>query len=157
MIKGIVAIDSKRGMANDDGIPWDIPEDKKYYVDKLESGGLVLMGYGTYREIDKPYGLHDNYVATRKHDNLRDGFIQIADVRKFLQDINKDLWNIGGPGLLDETLDLLDELYITQVEGDFNCTKFLPEYTDQFTLASESNIKHVNGINYSFQVWQKND
>jgi dihydrofolate reductase len=153
-MRGLVAIDSKRGMADDNGIPWNIPGDQSYFVDKLQTG-LVLMGFGTYEEVEKPFGSRDNYVATRRVEPLRGGFIPINDVSKLKSSTSEDIWNIGGPGLLNSTMDLLDEIYITQLEGDFNCTKFLHEYKDKFKLKSESKPIRENGISYVYQVWVK--
>lgn len=156
MIRSIVAIDEKNGMADDNGIPWigKIPSDQKYFVDQTESG-VILMGYGTYLEFDKPFHDRINYVATRRLEELRQGFVKVKDPRKFLQDTTGDVWNIGGPGLLVSTLDQIDELYVTQLKGDFNCTKFLPDFKDKFTLEYESKPQIENGISFTFQVWIK--
>lgn len=156
MIRGIVAIDEKRGMANDDDIPWNIPGDKKYFVDQLQTG-LILMGYGTYIKLNGPFGKHDNYVATFNHESLKEGFIQVKGAVEFLKSLDDDIWNIGGPGLLATTMHLLDELYITQLEGDFGCTKFLPEFKESFSLTTESAPQRENDITYTYQVWTRND
>lgn len=154
MIRAIVAIDSKRGMANDKGIPWSLPSDIKFYRDKT-STGAILMGYGTYVEFKHPFHNHLNYVATTKATKLREGFEPVADARNFLESFKKDIWVIGGAGLLVQTLDLMDELYITQLEGDFNCTKFFPEYEQDFEKVSESEPITDNGITFRFTVWQR--
>lgn len=153
MIRSIVAIDSKRGMADDKGIPWDLPTDRKYFVDQTATG-TILMGYGTYLEFKTPFHGHTNYVATNRHEQLRPGFLPVADVRKFLQDAKEDVWNIGGAGLLATTLEYVDELHLTQLEGDFHCTKFLPEFKDKFSLVSESEPHTENGIIFRFQIWR---
>jgi dihydrofolate reductase len=141
-------------MANDRDIPWNIPSDQKYFVDKLQSG-LVLMGYGTYSLVSKPFGPGPNYVATTKDEPLRDGFIPVKDPIEFSLQATDDVWNIGGPGLLATTIDTLDELYITQVEGDFGCTKFFPPYQDNFELAWEKPPQTENGITFRYQLWRR--
>jgi dihydrofolate reductase len=155
MIRTVVAIDSKRGMADEQGIPWDIPGDKKYFRDRLQSGGLVLMGYGTYLEVRQPFGKLPNYVATSRTETLRDGFVTVADPVEFSLRATEDVWNIGGAGLLANTMDTLDELYITQLDGDFGCTKFFPPYQDDFELVSEEPPITENGITYRYQVWRR--
>lgn len=155
MIRTVVAIDSKRGMADEQGIPWDLPGDKKYFVDKLQSG-LVLMGYGTYLEVRQPFGKLPNYVATTRTDEkLRDGFVAIANPTEFSLAATEDVWNIGGAGLLATTMDTLDELYITQLEGEFGCTKFFPPYQDDFELVAEEPAITENGITYRYQIWRR--
>lgn len=155
MIRGIVAIDQKRGMARADGIPWQLPREAKYFVDHIASAP-ILMGHGTYLEVAKPFHGGPDYVATGSDQSLREGFISVVDAREFLRDFEGDIWNIGGPGLLASTLDLLDELYVTQIDADFECTKFLPEYKDMFHLVSHSETQHEKGVRYRFEVWQHN-
>lgn len=151
MIKFIAAIDSKRGMANEENIPWlgKIPSDTAYYRQKIEDG-IILMGYGTYKVISKPYHGRVNYVATNSDEPLREGFEPVKDARAFLQQATGDVWNLGGPGLFASTIDLADELYLTHIEGDFNCTKFFPPYEDEFTLADKSQPITENGITFYF-------
>ncbi len=157
MIRTIVAIDEKRGLANDHGIPWQgkIPTDVKYYHDKIKQGTL-LMGYGLYRELSKPYPGGINYVATsNKDEKLRAGFEPVYDAREFIKNAKDDVWNLGGAGVIASTFDLIDELYITQLEGDFNCTKFFPEYEQEFEKVSESEPLTENGITFRFTVWKR--
>lgn len=157
MVRAIVAIDEKRGIANDQTIPWlgKIPSDTAYYRDKVR-GGIVVMGYRLYQEISGPYPESDNYVATNNANvQLRSGFTVVTDVRNLMMSANEDVWNLGGAVLYESTLDLAGELYITQLEGDFGCTKFFPKYKDSYQIASEFAPITENGITFSFQVWRK--
>jgi dihydrofolate reductase len=156
MIRAIAAMDSKRGIANDKGIPWQgkLPMDVKYFHDKTSSGGAILMGYGTYLEFKQPLGGRENFVATRKPGPLREGFTAVHDAREFLK-ITEDVWVIGGAGLFAETLDLDDELYLTKLQGEFGCTKFFPEYEGNFELASQSESMTENGITFTFCVYKR--
>ncbi len=163
MIRFLAAIDSKRGLADEHGIPWQgkVPGDVKYYHDKLKTG-LIIMGYGTYVQLSKPMDNRLNYVATDKDEDLREGFHVVKDAREFLQ-LNQqageapgpDIWVLGGAGLFTSTFDFADELYLTQLEGDFNCTKFFPEYEQDFEKVSESDPITENGITYRFTVWKR--
>ncbi len=154
MIKAMIAIDEKRGMANDTEIPWHLPTDLQYYRDQTR-GQAVLMGYGMYKEFTKPFGDRTSYVATTSDEPLMEGFHKVKDAYKFLKDYKGDIWHLGGAGLFATTFDLVDELYLTQLEGDFGCTKFFPEYKDAFELVSESEPQEENGIKFTFQVWKR--
>lgn len=155
MMRCIVAIDEARGLANEHGIPWQgkVPTDVRYYHAKMKSSGVILMGYGLYKELKRPYEGGQNYVASNRPVELRPGFELVADARKFLQQATTDVWNAGGAILFENTLDLADELYITQLQGDFKCTKFFPEWHNDFVLQSESQPHTENGITFTFQVW----
>ena len=114
------------------------------------------MGYGLYQELTKPYPGVSNYVATyEQNEVLKSGFEPVYDARRFLENIQGDVWNIGGAVLFASTFDMADELYITQLQGNFGCTKFFPKYKDKFELASQSEPKTENGITFSFEVWKR--
>ncbi len=154
MIRFIAAIDKKRGIANDHGIPWDLPSDRQYYRERV-AGHVVVMGRGTYNETRKPVGKLPDYVVTNSTDLLRPGFEPIADPRKFMQQSKEDIWVIGGAGLYNSIIDLADELYLTLVDQDFDCTKFFPEYSDKFELAGQSEMMTENGINFRYTTWRR--
>jgi dihydrofolate reductase len=156
MIRFIAAIDEKRGMANKRGIPWQgqVPTDVATFRKKTMHS-VVLMGYGTYAEFEQPLSDRQNFVATAKDESLRAGFIAVSDARKFLQSAVEDVWVIGGPGLFASTLDLAGELHLTQLEGDFHCTKFFPEFQQHFELAEESKPIQERDIRFTFQTWKR--
>ncbi len=156
MVRAIVAIDGKRGLANDKGIPWlgKIPSDYTYYREKI-SGTDVIMGYGMYLEMKAPYPGVKNFVASNRDERLRDGFELVNNAYDFITNFEGDIWNMGGAGLFGSTLELNEELYITQLQGDFGCTKFFPEFISTFEMVSESESVTENGISFTFQVWQK--
>jgi len=161
MIRFEAALDSKHGIADDHGVPWQgkVPGDVKYYRNLLKKG-IVLMGYGLYKELSRPYkNEHEvNYVATRNRDeNLREGFVPVYEVRQFIKEQTEEVWITGGAILFESTVDLADELYLTQLEGDFHCTKFFPAYEKDFGLVSQSEPITENGIKYHFEVWKRKE
>lgn len=154
MIYCIVAIDEKRGMADEHGIPWQgkLPTDIQFFRSSTIHSN-VLMGYKTYTEFEKPLSDRKNYVASNKPEKLREGFELVGDAREFIKNFDGDLWVIGGPGLIASTLDLVDVLKVTQLEGEHGTTKFLPEFKDAFELSEESEPITENGITFRFQTW----
>lgn len=156
MIRFIAAIDSKRGLANDHGIPWQgqLPTDVKHFRDSTLHGN-VMMGYGWYQEQKLPLPDRRNLVAFPDQEEMRPGFEQIKDARSFLQNTTDDIWVGGGALLFTDTLDLADELHLTLINKDFSCTKFFPEYEQSFELVSKSEPREENGISFVFTVWKR--
>lgn len=156
MIRAIAAIDEQRGIANDSGIPWQgrIPTDVAYFREKT-SGSAVMMGYGWYVEQKDPLPNRRNLVAIDFEEDLREGFERVDDARDYLKKADFDIWVGGGAGLFESTLDLIDELYITQLKGTYGCTKFFPEFKDKFELVSESKPHTEGDITFIFQVWKR--
>jgi dihydrofolate reductase len=153
----IAALDERRGMGGPDGIPWQgkIPTDVANFRDRTAEG-IVLMGYRTYEEFDAPLHRRDNFVWSRPGGPpMRPGFEAVVDAREFLADrADQVVWVIGGAGLFVETLPVADELYLTQLEGDFGCTTFFPSYDDGFDRISvgEDHVEH--DIRFHFEVWR---
>jgi dihydrofolate reductase len=154
MIRLIAAIDNERGMANDSGIPWNLPGDSAYFRDKTRTG-LILMGRATYNEFAAPLHGRDNFVLTAQPGSLRAGFRSVAGLDQLSTDHpGEDIWVIGGAGVYAETINDASELLITQVLADFNCTKFFPAYSTQFVLATQSKDHEDGGIKYRFETWR---
>ncbi|MGH3733111.1 MAG: dihydrofolate reductase [Acidimicrobiales bacterium] len=160
MLNLIAAIDGQRGVADDHGIPWQgrIPGDTAYFREQTSSG-VVLMGFRTYLEFDRPLHARTNFVVTRADSEaLRPGFAAVVDLDEFATErLDQTVWVIGGAGLFAQTIHAADELYLTQLDQDFGCTKFFPEFNDLFLLASASELHSENDVSYRFEVWRRHD
>jgi len=154
MIRLIAAIDEERGIATASGIPWHLRGDSAYFRAETETG-LIVMGSSTYTEFAAP--LHDrvNYVLTSKPAPLRAGFEPVADLddvtRAFPSD---DVWVIGGAAIYAATIGRADQLFLTQVAGDFRCTKFFPPYADAFDRVVRGEDREEHGTVYRFEQWR---
>lgn len=153
MIRFIAAIDDHRGLADDNGIPWHLPTDQRYFVDQTKTG-LILMGLATYREFSTPMHNRTNYVATHSSEPLRPGFVAVHDVPAFFAKHEDEvIQNIGGAGLFTSTLEFADELILTRIEASFHCTKFFPPFEDTFTRTQQSEPINENDITFRFETW----
>jgi dihydrofolate reductase len=154
VIRLIAALDLGRGVATDDGIPWSIPSDKAFFRRQTEHGAIV-MGRSTYAEFAAP--LHDrvNYVLTRGAEPLRAGFVAVKGLEQVVTAADADdIWVIGGAGVYTSTIAVADELFLTQVLGDFGCTKFFPPYRDEFVVTEQGPDQHEGGPGFRFERWK---
>ncbi|MGO8860112.1 MAG: dihydrofolate reductase [Acidimicrobiales bacterium] len=154
MIRLIAAIDSRRGIATDAGIPWNLPGDTAHFRDET-ARGVILMGRATYDEFAAPLHGRDNFVLSSQSGPLRTGFRAVASLEQLDSAYpDDDIWVIGGATVYAETIAQADELVLTQVIGDFNCTKFFPAYQPQFELKIRSDDLQEGGISYRFETWR---
>jgi dihydrofolate reductase len=154
MIRLIAAIDSRRGLATDEGIPWHLAGDVAYFRQRTE-GGLLIMGRATYAEFAAPLEGRANFVLTRDPSRITPGFRAVTDLALFLETrAGEDVWVIGGAMLYASTLAAADELLLTQVDGDFGCTKFFPAYAQSFVLERDSEDHEEGGVHYRFETWR---
>jgi dihydrofolate reductase len=154
MIRVAAAIDDKRGLATDTGIPWDLPGDRAHLRQQTK-GGNMLMGYNTYLEFTRALPDRHWFVVTDGLEPLRDGFTPVTDLEAFMEHPSDNLWLFGGAGVFAQTLDYADELYLTRVEGDFGCTKFFPEFEDKFELAKQEEPQTENGVKFRYEIWKR--
>jgi dihydrofolate reductase len=153
VIRLIAALDVSRGIATDKGIPWSIPDDKAFFRQQTEHG-VVVMGRSTYAEFAAP--LHDrvNYVLTTRAEPLRAGFVPVKSLDQVATEHSDDtVWVIGGAAVYATTIATADELVLTQVLGDFGCTKFFPPYRDDFVLTQQGPDEQEGGISFRFERW----
>ncbi len=154
MIRQIAAIDSRRGIATDSGIPWKLPGDTAYFHEKTAKG-LILMGFATYSEFAAPLHGRENFVLSTRHGALRTGFRAVASLDELhAAHPEEDIWVIGGASVYAETIAEATELLLTQVAGDFGCTKFFPDYRDAFRLTVEGDPHEEGGVSYRFETWR---
>jgi dihydrofolate reductase len=155
LIRLIAAIDSKQGIATASGIPWRLPGDTAFFRQQT-AHGLILMGRVTYDEFAASLHGKENFVLTAGPGPLRAGFQVVGSLDQLgASHPGEDIWVIGGATVYAETISEAEELLITQVFGDFNCTKFFPHFTDAFRLTNQGDEREDGGVAYRFETWQR--
>ena len=79
----------------------------------------------------------------------------VVSTNSSLRTPEQDVWVIGGSTVYADTITEADELLLTQVVGDFHCTKFFPPYQLQFCLATKSDDQKDGDTTYRFETWQR--
>ena len=160
MIRLIVAIDSKHGIAKHGFQPWYIPDDEAYFTRHTKShGGNMLVGGTTFRDSfkGKPPVERTTYLLTRNEQPI-DGMELVHDLNRWLEDLsNKDVWVVGGSSVYQQVIDAgkADELYITHIAADFGCDQFFPAYEGKFRLHSQSQPHTQNGFHFTYNCYTK--
>ena len=155
VIRQIAAIDSKRGIATDTGIPWKLHGDTLYFHEKTATG-VIVMGRATYGEFAAPLHQRENFVLTADPTPLRTGFRPVVSLEQLVAEHpQEDVWVIGGATVYAQTIGDADELLLTQVVGDFGCTKFFPPYRGDFGLGIRSDDHRDGDTTYRFETWQR--
>ncbi|HEY1063788.1 MAG TPA: dihydrofolate reductase [Candidatus Saccharimonadales bacterium] len=154
MIRAIAALDDKRGIAANGGIPWNIPEDSRHFRELTERG-VVVMGWATYEEFAAPLLNRRNVVVSRTVQPVREGFELLVDVESFLRDAPEDTWIIGGGALFASTLQFCEELHLTHVQGDFDCDRFFPDFMGRFRLKDQTDWQSSGDYTYRFSTYER--
>lgn len=101
-IVAIVAMDNKQGIATNSGIPWNIPQDRRYFKRKTLNS-TVVMGFKTYQSIGRSLPNRINIVLTRSLKNL-EGCQMVNSVDESLELSGSKIMVIGGQEVYSQFL-----------------------------------------------------
>lgn len=147
----LVAHDQQRVIGYNNDLPWHLPNDLKY-VKKLSTGNTLVMGRGTFESIGKPLPNRRNVVLTHNQNFQYDGVDVIHSIDE-IYNLPGHVFIFGGQSLFDKTIDKVDDMYITVLEGKFKGDTFFPPYTfEEWEVASseEGVLDEKNTIPHTF-------
>lgn len=160
MISIIAAIDEKRGLGKNNQMVWKIPGELTRFKE-ITTPHSIIMGRKTYQSIGRVLPNRYNIVITRDKDFTIDGlrtsenFAVVSSLEEALEKAKssqnpEEIFIIGGGQIFREAIekDLVDKLYLTLVEGDYEADAFFPDYSG-FNVISEEEGKS-GGYNYKF-------
>lgn len=148
-------------------MPWHIPEDLKFFKDKT-LGHQLIMGRKTFESLKKPLEKRLNLVVTRRKNYKPSGknVFSFPSIEKALlyakenkKKYPKKIFIIGGGEIYAQTLDLVDEVYLTRIDQNFDGDVFYPKIDlKKFKKISEKKAKNFESqpIKYSFFHYIRN-
>jgi dihydrofolate reductase len=159
-IKAILACDDTGGVSKEGTLPWpNNPKDLAWFKSNT-SGHIVVMGSTTWEDPHMPRPLpgRTNVLATSRPNEFPGAHDYInGDLNAEVQEIADATpglitWVIGGPKIIEQTLNVIDEFYLSRIPGDYDCDTFLPlgKIATLFELHFEEKHDEV-----TFQIWKK--
>ena len=123
----IVAIDLNNGIGHDNDLLWTIPLDMKHFR-KLTTNHPVIMGRKTFESIGKLLPNRTNIIVTRDKLYKVDGAYVVDNINDAIELSNTDVtFIIGGEEIYKQTIDIVDEMYVTQIHATSSCNKYFPK------------------------------
>lgn len=134
MIRMIAACARNRVMGAGGTLPWQIQEDWEYFLESTR-GGALLMGRRCYEDFTDY--VQDREVVVLSRDpsrefpyahqagNLQDGLDLAASLAP-------DTWICGGEGIYREAMPLAEELYLTQIDQEYEGDVCFPKWEKVF-------------------------
>ena len=126
MIKIIVAQSNNRVIGNSNHLIWRLPADLKRFKE-LTTGHPIVMGRKTYQSIGRPLPNRRNIIITRDENYEVDGCEVVNSIEEALLLTNSDCFIIGGGEIYKQTLHIADQIYLTQVDEEFDGDTTFPE------------------------------
>lgn len=162
MIKAILACDDTGGVSRDGTLPWPNNSKDLSWFKSNTSGQVVVMGSTTWEDPHMPRPLPNRtnvLVTTRKEDFPgADGYIS-GDLIEAVNDLadtcpSNDIWIIGGPKIIEQTLGVIEEFYLSRIPGDYNCDTHLP--IGKIETLFKMDFEEVHD-EVTFQIWRKRE
>ena len=161
MIAAIVAVDNNWGIGYQGQLLEYLPPDMKYFKD-ITSGSAVVMGRKTWDSLPKkPLPNRLNIVISNKKNvisNKETIRMSLDDLLLIINDIQYDLFIIGGGEIYKQLLPYCDRVYVTLIEKSHDNvdTYFLNLDKDpNWEIETCTELRDYNGIPYAFLVYER--
>jgi len=138
MIRAILACDDEWGIGKNGDLPWPHnPADLRWFK-QCTDGDVVVMGRNTWDSLPvKPLPKRKNLVVSQTAQPQPNVEVVKPDIFKSRLHILAEempVWIIGGAHLIETSLDIIDEIWLSQIEGTYDCDTFLPRTAIELTF-----------------------
>ena len=160
MIKAILACDDKGGVSREGTLPWPHNSTDLQWFKNNTAGHVVVMGSTTWEDphMPRPLPKRVNVLATNRPVEFpgADKYIS-GDLNKSVERVANEFpslitWVIGGPKIVEQTLGVIDEFYISRIPGIYDCDTFLP-LSKINALFERTWTEEHPGV--TFEIWKR--
>jgi len=153
----IVAIDKKRGIGKNNKLLCHLSIDLKRFKE-ITTKHTILMGSTTYESIGRPLPNRNNIVVAFDKDYMAEGCLVFNDLNEAISNAleieKEEVFITGGASIYRQTIDMIDRLYLTIIDKEFEADTFFPEYS-QFTKVIKEEKGEDSGFNYVFKILER--
>ncbi|MEI8385250.1 MAG: dihydrofolate reductase [Nitrosomonadaceae bacterium] len=161
----LVAMAKNRVIGKNNTLPWQLPPDLKRFK-QLTMGHHIVMGRKTYESIGRPLPGRTSIIITRQTDYQAPGAIVVASIDQALkvssegQEIDQEIFVIGGAEIYQQALELCQRIYITEIQQEFDGDTLFPELNQQEWREISREKHRLNdggGFEYHFVVLDRGE
>jgi len=128
-ISCIVATANNNVIGKDNDIPWYLPADLKYFK-KVTTGHHIIMGRNCFESIGRALPNRTNVIITRDLFYTVSNCLishSVGEALSIAEDNGeKEVFIIGGGQIYEQTIELWDKLYLTEVDLQIKGDVFFP-------------------------------
>ena len=150
----IVAVSQNNVIGIQNKLPWNIPEDLKFFREKTR-GRTVIMGRKTFESLGSPLPQRLNIVISRSQ--IFAGVIMAVNIDEAIEKAQKEknpyeIFIIGGGEIYKQSLNKVQKIYLTRINKKYEGDAFYPEVPeDQFNLVEK--VEHKGDPDFSFLTY----
>ncbi|MFC4022991.1 dihydrofolate reductase [Oceanobacillus longus] len=141
MISLLVAMDKNHVIGLNNGMPWHLPKDLRFFKEKT-TGNTIIMGRKTYNSMGGALPNRENVVLTRSKLEIPEN-VKVIDQLQIITEWNtnhpeKEYFIIGGGNIFNQVIDIADRMYITWIDESFDGDTYFPTFSkDEWHLTSK--------------------
>ena len=151
----IVAVaGEKRVIGKTGGMAWYILGELKRFKE-ITMGHPIIMGRKTHESIGKPLPGRTNIIVTHDVIYKAEGCIVVHNLEEALEvakgkEGNEEIFIIGGGQIYQESIGMVDKLYLTYIDKEIEGDVAFPDYSEFKEIISESDWQEHEGFKYKF-------
>ena len=160
-ISCIVATAKNNVIGKDNEIPWHLPADLKYFK-KVTTGHHIIMGRNCFESIGRALPKRTNVIITRDMFYTVSNCLIAHSIGEALSiaeaNGEEEAFIIGGGQIYEQTIDIWDKLYLTEVDLDVEGDVFFPQIDmSEWKLSKKQDCTkdEKNLHNYSFRQYER--
>jgi len=163
MIKAILACDDYGGVSKNGTLPWPNNSTDLQWFKNNTAGHVVVMGSTTWDDphMPRPLPKRTNVLVTSREADYPGANHYInGDLTTQLKELEARVpgiivWVIGGPNIIEQSLGVIEEFYISRIPGAYACDTFLPLRK----IESLFERRYVDDTNedVTFEIWNKRE
>jgi len=163
LIKAILACDDYGGVSKNGTLPWPNNSTDLQWFKNNTAGHVVVMGSTTWDDphMPRPLPKRTNVLVTSREADYPGANHYInGDLTTQLKELEARVpgiivWVIGGPNIIEQSLGVIEEFYISRIPGAYACDTFLPLRK----IESLFERRYVDDTNedVTFEIWNKRE
>ena len=155
IISLIVAMDRSRIIGQAGALPWHLPADLQWFK-RHTMGHSLLMGRRTFEAIGPPLPGRRTIVVSRNPNYRAPGCIVANDIPTAIAAAKpaEQLFVCGGGEIYQQTIDLAERIYLTELDIDVTGDTFFPEFCEhEFEIVSRE--QRFEPFHCRFTIFQR--
>ena len=158
-----MAVDEKGGISKGKSMPWPKNTKDLNWFKKNTLNQVVVMGSGTWADpfMPTPLKSRENVLITSKNKSIYPGANRYLKGEDIVQEIKnlekiyktKDIFIIGGSDIINKSISVVQEFYLTRIYGNFNCEKFINLEAIEKNMFLKDKIECDDTCH--FEIWNK--
>ncbi len=162
ILSHIVAVAKNDVIGGNNTLPWDIPEDMKFFREKTK-GKAIIMGRKTFDSVGHPLPQRLNIVVTRQADFkpaapnvvVRPNIEAAVEYAKSqTSKYGEEIFIIGGGEIYKQSLPMVDVIYLTRIHKEFPGTVLYPKVSPtEFELVEQRD--RTEPVPFSFLTYMR--